>query len=279
MLRSCVFLGPLAGLAAALALPLAASAIVIRHDTPDAQYRVPDGFFPPLADLPVEGQGVLIAPRWVVTAGHAVAWQGGPIPEVTIASRRRAVVKVIFHPDFKLPKVPDRGPVAPWVTAFLGLRDIALIQLAEPVSDVKPALLYRGPEKGQVAELIGKGATGDGVKGVADDAPHRTVLRRAFNRIDSADGPWLIDHFEQAAKALPLEGVIGNGDSGGPLLIQDHGVWKLAGVASWKQWDGDLSDPKAGLYGVINHSSRLAYYRPWIEQVLAAAGDRLPDGD
>ena len=89
--------------------------------------------------------------------------------------------------------------------------------------------------------------------------------------------PWLIDRFHQGDAALPLEGVIGNGDSGGPLLIQDRGVWKLAGVASWKQWDGDLSDRKAGLYGVINHASRLAYYRPWIEQVLAAAGDRLPE--
>jgi hypothetical protein len=271
-----VLLGPLAGLTAALALPLAAGAIVIRHDVPDATYRVPDDFFPPLADLPVEGQGVLIAPRWVVTAGHAVSWQNPPIAEVTIAGRRRAVVKVILHPDFKLPQVPDRGPVAPWVAAFLEVRDIALIQLAEPVSDVKPARLYRGPEKGQVAELIGKGATGDGVKGVAGDAPHRTVLRRAFNRIESADGPWLIDRFDEGAKALPLEGAIGNGDSGGPLLIQDRGAWKLAGVASWKQWDGDLADDKAGLYGVINHSSRLAYYRPWIEQVLAAAGDRLP---
>jgi hypothetical protein len=275
MRRRFVFLGCLA----ALALPSATGAIVIRHDVPDARYRVPDDFFPPLADLPGEGQGVLIAPRWLVTAGHAVSWQNPPIADVTIAGRRRAVAKVVLHPDFKLPQVPDRGPVAPWVTAFLGVRDIALVQLAEPVTDVRPALIYRGSETGRVAELIGKGATGDGVKGVADDAPHRTVLRRAFNRIETADGPWLIWRFHQGPAAQSLEGVIGNGDSGGPLLIEDRGVWKLAGVASWKQWDGDLSDRKAGLYGVINHASRLAYYRPWIEQVLAAAGDRLPDGD
>jgi hypothetical protein len=269
-------IGRLAALAV-LALPTAAAAIVIRHDVPDARYRVPDDFFPPLADLPVEGQGVLIAPRWVVTAGHAVAWQGAPIPEVTIAGRPRAVARVIFHPDFSLPQVPDRGPAAPWVAKFLELKDIALIQLAEPVHDVKPAVLYPGPEQGKVAEIIGKGATGDGLTGQAADAPHRTVLRRAFNRIESADGPWLTYRFDRGAEALPLEGVMANGDSGGPVLIEDHGVWKLAAVASWKRWDGDLADLKAGLYGLTNYQTRLAWYRPWIEQVLAAAGDRLPE--
>jgi hypothetical protein len=60
------------------------------------------------------------------------------------------------------------------------------------------------------------------------------------------------------------------------VLIQERGAWRLAAVASWKRWDGDLAELRAGLYGQLSYQTRLSYYRPWIEQVLAAEGDRLP---
>ncbi|WP_406807567.1 trypsin-like serine protease [Citrobacter freundii] len=50
-----------------------ANAVVIRDDVPDLQYRMAASDFPPLADLPGEGHGVLIAPQWVVTAAHVVS--------------------------------------------------------------------------------------------------------------------------------------------------------------------------------------------------------------
>ena len=37
------------------------SAIVIRHDVNDSVYRIQTAEFPALADMPVEGHGVLIA--------------------------------------------------------------------------------------------------------------------------------------------------------------------------------------------------------------------------
>ena len=52
-----------------VAVSSGAGAIVIRDDVDDAQYCVSP------ADLPGEGHGVLIAPRWVATAAHAVTWQ------------------------------------------------------------------------------------------------------------------------------------------------------------------------------------------------------------
>ena len=58
-----------------VAVSSGAGAIVIRDDVDDAQYRVSPAELPALADLPGEGHGVLIAPRWVVTAAHAVTWQ------------------------------------------------------------------------------------------------------------------------------------------------------------------------------------------------------------
>ncbi|CAM4134311.1 Trypsin-like serine protease [Stenotrophomonas indicatrix] len=53
------------------ALPFAAGAIVIRDDVDDGRYRIERSDFPALADMPGEGHGVLIAPRWVLTAAHA----------------------------------------------------------------------------------------------------------------------------------------------------------------------------------------------------------------
>src|SRR6516225_8071599 len=66
-----------------------AYAIVIRDDVPDARYLAADGELPALVDLPSEGHGVLIAPRWVVTVAHAVRW--GTPKEVMIMARPHAV--------------------------------------------------------------------------------------------------------------------------------------------------------------------------------------------
>ena len=52
-------------------VPINVQAIVMRHDTEDVQYQLTE---PPayLVDLPHEGHGVLIHPRWVVTVAHSI---------------------------------------------------------------------------------------------------------------------------------------------------------------------------------------------------------------
>ena len=84
----------------AFAVAGSASAVVIRDDVKDARYRVAASEFMPLADLPLEGHGVLIAPQWVVTAAHAVAWQ--PRLEVVVLNGApRAVEKIVVHTGYK----------------------------------------------------------------------------------------------------------------------------------------------------------------------------------
>ncbi len=148
--------------------------------------------------------------------------------------------------------------------------DIALIKLTEAVTDVAPIALYKNSdEPGQIVKIVGKGATDTGVTGHSPDGPNRTELRRAFNTITSAHDRWLCYVFDQPPLALPLEGSLGNGDSGGPLLLQSEDQWLLAGLGSWKVAQGDVRTARPGLYGQTSCNVRLSHYIEWIERVIS----------
>ena len=256
----------------AAVMSVGASAIVIRDDVPDTRYRVPSDYFPALADLPEEGHAVLISPCWLVTAAHAVTWQKSPILDVTLFGRQRPVKRIVVHPGYHRPPRLERGDSRPLVDLLLKDPDIALLQLATPVRDVHPAPIYRGhAEVGRIAEIIGKGASGNGITGEAANSSHRTVLRRAFNRVTSATGQWVTYRFDSGRSALPLEGMQGGGDSGGPLLIENRGEWKLDGLTSWKRPHGDIANFRPGVYGQTSYQTRVSYYRRWISRVMASS--------
>jgi hypothetical protein len=158
---------------------------------------------------------------------------------------------------------------------LLAVHDIALIKLVKPIEDVKPLPLYReSDERGKVAEIIGNGATGDGEVGEYPHSPHRGKLRRAYNRIIRAHGQWLDYLFDCGSHALRLEGVLGDGDSGGPLLIQSDGQWKLAGLADWKHWPLDRPRFVAGVCGQEFSNSRISHFAKWIDDVIASQSNR-----
>jgi hypothetical protein len=274
-------------LVALLAISFTANAIVIRGGVKDSKYRVPASAFPALVDMPGEGHGVLIAPRWVVTAAHAAPMQmQGMDDDVSIGGMARRVKRVITYPGYK--KLPNQlitealasGDLSK-VWAFLASsNDIALIELASPVTDVTPVPLYRGnKEVGMTVELVGKGATGNGNVGQDPHSSHRTVLRRAFNVIVGADARYVWYRFDPPPSALPLEGIGGSGDSGGPLLIGHGSSRQLVGLASWSKYPpGHPFLSKwvpgrpfvEGLYGVISYDVRISSYIQWIEGVISA---------
>lgn len=259
-----------------LAVSTGANAVVIRHDVDDAKYRIPPSAFPALADMPGEGHGVLIAPQWVVTAAHTIP-QHSVLRQVVINGTARDVERIVVHPGYKtLPQVlVDQAMAsgeAMLIVVFLASSDdIALIRLAQPVTDVVPVALYRqGEEAGKVIQIVGKGATATGSTGHDPKGPNRTELRRAFNTVSSAYERWSCYVFDAPPAALPLEGVLGNGDSGGPALIQADGRWLLAGLASWKVAQGDVRTARPGLYGQTSCNVRLSHYLDWIDDELAA---------
>lgn len=255
-----------------------AGAVVIRDDVSDSHYRWAASEFAPLVDLPIEGHGVLIAPRWVVTAAHAVAWQPG-VEVVVLNGAPRAVEEVIFHPGYK--KLPQElvddalksGDASAIVEFLAASDDIALVKLAAPVTDVAPAKIFLASAAGMQIEIVGKGATGNGAVGHSPHGPNRTDLRRAFSTVSTSDGRWLSYVFRQAPSALPLEGSAGNGDSGGPLLVKAGEERQVAGLTSWKGASDNRLISQPGKYGQINYGLRLAHYLVWINATMAAGGE------
>jgi len=257
-------------------LPGVALAIVLRPGVPDSKYVVSGTAFPALADLPGEGQGTLIASRWVVTAAHAT--QGYTLGTVRIAGMWRKVSRVFLYPGFKeeydkVKLAAEHPTLGSWPgikSAMESMHDIALVELAEPVEDVRPVALYLASnERGTIVKLFGKGATGNGKVGEYPHSPHRGQLRRAYNRVAKAHAQWLDYRFACGTGALPLEGVLGDDDSGGPVLIRAGGEWKLAGLADWKHWPKDSPVFEAGVCGQVFSNSRISYYAQWIHRVMA----------
>ncbi|MCR6661885.1 MAG: trypsin-like serine protease [Luteimonas sp.] len=268
-----------------LALSSSAHAIVIRDDIDDSQYRIPASEFPALVDMPGEGHGVLIAPQWVITAAHVLPMHAGPWQAV-INGTPRDVERVVVHPGYARPAqelIHQALETGEWMLAVVQIAstdDIALVKLAEPVTDVVPVALHGDDDQlGRIVKIIGKGATATGAKGHDPWGPNRTELRRAYNTITSAHGRWFCYVFDAPASALPLEGKTGSGDSGGPALIEVDGQWKLAGLAAWGFMHGDVRTTRPGLYGQFTCNVRLSHYLEWIEGAMSdqpQAGDNHP---
>jgi hypothetical protein len=250
--------------------------VIIRHDVPDAEYHVDGSEFPALADLPFAGHGVLIADRWMVTAAHAVS--GRPVESATIDDRPRTVAEVIVHPGYKQApaelwsKALSSGDAAPLDAFASEVDDIGLIRLVESVSGVTPTVLYRKrDERDRIAEVLGRGATGTGVEGQHSNPLYRGELRRVYQRVASADERWLVFRFDAPPQALPLAGQPGDGDSGGPVLIESGGLRYLAGIVSHKPAIIDIANYHPGAYGSLSYQTRISQYTAWIDGVIGVS--------
>lgn len=243
------------------AAPHPEASIIRRHDRPDSLYLELGRQYSTLAHLylpaptgAADGEGTVIAPRWVLTAAH-VAAEVKPGHRITAGGEAHTVDSIVLHPDW------NDGP-----------HDIALLRLTQPVRGVRPAQLYRGSaELDQLIVVVGYGDMGTGLSGPTGNDGQ---IRGATNRVDEATDFWLKFLFDapDSARSTPLEGISGPGDSGGPAFLDGVEDEILVGVGSGQSTRA--TGGNQGRYGVTEFYTRVSRYVDWIESVT---GPLMPD--
>ncbi|MGB2986416.1 MAG: trypsin-like serine protease [Phycisphaerae bacterium] len=248
-----------------------------RHDRPKERYVEFAKQFPAVGSVYGLGTGTLVAPEWVVTCAHGIEIIDKIVRDksrhtVRLAGKEYKIAGVVHHPDRKhltMAMMAGKEEEA----EDQNDHDILLLRLADPVTDVEPLGLYTGEgESGLEAVFAGCGSwIPDGRVGVSlakADAGKRGEPHAGTNRIDriNASGRLEMSFTAPDEGATDLEIGFSAGDSGGPMLIQDRGKWKVAGVASMS---GDLDISKGvGRYGDQILGTRVSKYADWIRSTI-----------
>ncbi len=255
-----------------------AAAIITRDDVPDAEYHALGGRpeFASVARILVDSggsaSGVLIAPRWVITAAHVASAQPPTRMHVDMGGERIAVRRVVVHPEYLSHAGLQRPPF-----------DQALLEL-ERASSVRPSPLASVlPSAGTLATIVGYGVGGPGAREAAG------TRRAAHNRVDQLGGRWrgrewaphlLLLDFDVPGResrnalgsgvAEPLEGIASGGDSGGGLFVHRDGAWELAGTFSLSSVEVAAAASRS-FAGTVNIFVGVAAHRDWIDRLISTS--------
>ena len=204
--------------------------------------------------------GVLIDPLFVLTAKHVVP--GG--------AAANAFTFTIGGFDYT-----SAG------YSLSGTDDLAIIQLALPVTNVTPALVYTGSaEVGKLATLVGFGQGGVGTTGASGA---RGTKRGATNTISATTDPnlyttgrWLYSDFDSGSPfdsyfspftQTADEGLIAPGDSGGGTFATIDSLNYLIGIHS-SVWFYGSTNSNPYDYGDISGDVRVSTASSFIQSVV-----------
>lgn len=239
--------------AASIFTPYETFGVVRRNDVPDSSYVALGNDTKYAAVGAVRdstqqsGSGILISPKWVLTAGHlAIPSQFYGLP-------------AFFNVGGTTAANGTNYSVTQFITPFTGDlsagNDVALLQLSTPVTGITPASRYMfSTEQNMTGTSVGFGDSGTGTTG---DQFGTQGTKRAFqNTIDGLgsafgySGNTMVSDFDDpptggsytndgynsfgSSTALSLEGIVAGGDSGGGVFVDlPNGRQYVAGVHSF----------------------------------------------
>jgi secreted trypsin-like serine protease len=171
--------------------------------------------------------GALVAPQWVVTAGHCTHV---PTEELTVkvggtnleeGGSERGVTAVVTHPDYTADPDNLRG-------------DIALLKLDEPIKYTPIAIAAAPSTPGTKVRTLGWGMTCED----GNECPEPPVtLQQLDTEIVPDDRCTGLDAASDLCSEHPTEQAQSCAlDSGSPMVRKNEGRWELVGVTSR---DGD----------------------------------------
>ncbi|XP_068749489.1 chymotrypsinogen B-like [Montipora capricornis] len=223
------------------------------------QASLHSGDWPWVLSIKVLGQhscgASLISDEWAVTAAHCFFFPNDPMNrmvnlqtiDVVAGTKSTAgfggvaykVASVFIHPQY----IPNLKPPSPF--------DIALIRLAGKVLNIPPACL---PAMGSpiTSNLCGIAGWGHATTPIKLSPP---VLQETLLPIQEPFKCHNIDPVIQLCAGGGGQSAC-TGDSGGPLLCFDNGIWVLEGITSWGTGDCFPFQPSVYTRTNVYHSSQ-----------------------
>lgn len=244
---------------AACALAFPAGALLIRADRDDDEYlELASRYESALRLDAAGGEGVLIAPQWVLTAGSVAArLRDSGSGVLRINGKDRAIEAIHTHPQVSL----------------------GLVFLRDAVKDVEPSRIYRESDEGG----LGIVTTGHGSSGrIGDRPPYRIVDRRkraAINTVDRVAARTFGARIKAFEEASDLQGAATPDEIGRPAFIETKDGIFVAGIGiATEDTNGDGIRGNVGDWEIFIRVSAAADWidATMLEAAAAYANSRTP---